>query len=126
REAERRTAEGAVYDRLGRVREAALAPRQADAASGGIPAPAPATTADRPPDSGPAVSSVVPAVPFVTFSSAPVRTRQPLREEVLSLNSRGFSAELIAAKLGVTVAEVDLIVSLEEQKGLAARGEQGG
>ncbi len=69
----------------------------------------------------PASEEMPPAIPFVTFSSSPLRPKPPLKDEVLSLNRRGISSEFIAAKLGITVAEVELIVSLEEQKGRAGR-----
>lgn len=155
REAERRVQEGAVYDRLGRMRQTSP--------SGGEPdrrddAPDPAARAARHPESasrdperdsadlrvpvrpgapgglrtvprseagrdfpGTGPAPLQPSIPFVSFSSTPLRSAPPLKEEVLSLNRRGISSDLIAAKLGVTVAEVELIVSLEEQKGLAGR-----
>ena len=39
-----------------------------------------------------------------------------LREQALELYSQGFSADIIAARLGTTVAEMDLLISLEEEK----------
>lgn len=39
-----------------------------------------------------------------------------LREQALDLYSRGFSADIIAARLGTTVAEMDLLISLEEER----------
>lgn len=155
REAERRTQEGAVYDRLGRLRAAS-----SGGGSGGgeaawrnpeTPVPAvrsavpaspilePAAAARPGPEGAPtpagtspgrgysginpgeAAEPRQPSIPFVTFSSTPLRAKPPLKEEVLSLNRRGISSEFIAAKLGITVAEVELIVSLEEQRGLAGR-----
>lgn len=114
REAERRVQEGAVYDRLGRMRQTSAAVGEPD------------RTAETPVLRGRAAAGTVPgpiqpSIPFVSFSSTPLRSAPPLKEEVLSLNRRGISSDLIAAKLGITVAEVDLIVSLEEQKGLAGR-----
>lgn len=142
REAERRSSEGAVYDRLGRIRAAAApdepsfrssSPARPDAGAStsprstlepsSAPEPVPASLRSGPdrtiPDTG--VDVPQPAIPFVTFSSTPLRSKPPLKEEVLSLNRRGISSEFIAAKLGITVAEVELIVSFEEQRGLAAR-----
>ena len=145
REAERRITEDAVYDRFGRMRsdirkaEAPGIPESADEASAGSSPPVrrhapqlvkpaesePSSVPEQSrPDSRPAriVPEVpAPGIPFVTFSSTPIRSKPPLKEEVLSLNRRGISSELIAAKLGITVAEVELIVSLEEQRGLASR-----
>ena len=146
REAERRSTESAVYDRLGRLRSetAASVPpetplpspefeikRPAPAVSGpavverraaDIPKSPSAATSDAEKDSnlGPGDSA---SIPFVSFSSSPIRPKPPVRDEVLSLSRRGISSELIAAKLGITVAEVELIVSLEEQKGLLSREE---
>jgi hypothetical protein len=153
RESERRVQEGAVYDRLGRLRtsvsrgsESGGAPRNAEPAVSAsrysVPAsPAPETPAAARPNPeefsavgrtfqsqvysdvtpGEEAESLQPSIPFVTFSSTPLRAKPPLKEEVISLNRRGISAEFIAAKLGITVAEVELIVSLEEQKGRAGR-----
>ncbi len=151
REAERRSSEGAVYDRLGRIRAAASSgdrpvpvgdadepprsPRPARPSPGPSSTPGSAPEPETAPEYAPAPrrsgpgriasdpgSDVPqPAIPFVTFSSTPLRSKPPLKEEVLSLNRRGISSEFIAAKLGITVAEVELIVSLEEQRGLAAR-----
>ncbi len=155
REAERRIQEGAVYDRMGRMRQTASVGGEPDRTDGapvpvgravghpvsssrdpepyqadrkdparpgapGSPRTVPRSEAGHDfPGAGPA--PLQPSIPFVSFSSTPLRSAPPLKEEVLSLNRRGISSDLIAAKLGVTVAEVELIVSLEEQKGLAGR-----
>jgi hypothetical protein len=50
----------------------------------------------------------------VSFSSAPIRPRQEFREEAIALWRKGFSSDIIAARLGATIAEVDLVVGLEE------------
>ncbi len=39
-----------------------------------------------------------------------------LREEAIELYRRGFSADIIAVRLGATVAEIDLLVSLEDSR----------
>jgi len=39
---------------------------------------------------------------------------QGLRERALELHRGGFSADIIAARLGATISEIDLLVSLEE------------
>jgi hypothetical protein len=41
-----------------------------------------------------------------------------LRERVVALWERGFSSQAIAPKLGMTVAETDLIIAMEEQRRL--------
>jgi hypothetical protein len=60
-----------------------------------------------PPDEGPA---------RITVARESVIPRKSTREEAAELYSRGFSSELIAARLGITVAEADLLVSLEERR----------
>lgn len=135
REYGRRAQEQAVYDRLGRLRTAGpvevesgnvrrYSEREGSAARPEVPDPLPSEslTAERlEPENQDERETPQPSMPFITFSSNPLRSKPPLKEEVLSLNRRGISTEFIAAKLGITVAEVELIISLEEQKGLAGR-----
>ncbi|WP_010260055.1 hypothetical protein [Treponema primitia] len=45
-----------------------------------------------------------------------VKPKTPLTELVLELSRNGFSAETIAARLGVTIAEVDLALAMSERK----------
>ncbi|MFP3040182.1 hypothetical protein LQZ19_00005 [Treponema primitia] len=45
-----------------------------------------------------------------------VKPKAPLTEQVLELSRNGFSAETIAARLGVTIAEVDLALAMSERK----------
>jgi hypothetical protein len=44
-----------------------------------------------------------------------------MREEALELYRRGFSADLIAARTRATVAEIELLVEIEERRA-AGRG----
>lgn len=60
-------------------------------------------------------------VPAVSKAAESVIPRRPMREEALDLYRKGFSADLIAARLGVTVAEIELLVSLADQD---LRGEE--
>ncbi len=46
-------------------------------------------------------------------SVVPPKTR---REQALELYRRGFSADLIAARIGATVAEIELLVEIEERR----------
>ena len=39
-----------------------------------------------------------------------------MREEALDLYRRGFSADLIAARTGATVAEIELLLEIEERR----------
>ena len=75
------------------------------------PAPAPEPETPRETVAGPS------ELPFVSFSSVPVKGRSDFREEAISLWRKGFSSDLIAARLGSTIAEVDLVVGLEEERG---------
>jgi hypothetical protein len=42
-----------------------------------------------------------------------------VREQVIALYKAGFSASLIAARVGAPKGEVDLIIALSERKGFA-------
>ena len=55
-------------------------------------------------------------VPFIRFSDKPVQTAEPFAEKVIALYRRGFSTDIIAAKLEATMAEVDLVLSLERER----------
>lgn len=59
-----------------------------------------------------------PEVAISADSVVPPKTR---RELALELYQRGFSAELIAARTGATVAEIELLVEIEERRA-AGRG----
>jgi DNA-binding NarL/FixJ family response regulator len=48
-------------------------------------------------------------------SANPVKTKTPLSEQVLELSRNGFSEDTIAARLGVTLAEVDLALAMPER-----------
>ncbi len=50
-------------------------------------------------------------------SSHAVPHARPARTEALDLFRAGFPAETIAARLGLSVAEIELIVGLEERRG---------
>lgn len=133
RETERRSTENAVYDRLGRMRNAASVSEEGAVSPPKAEGPRkPVSAAEALPlfDSSRQETVVAPsreapqeAIPFVSFSSTPIRPKPTTKEEVMGLSRRGISSEFIAAKLGITVAEVELIISLEEQKGLLSREE---
>lgn len=54
--------------------------------------------------------------PEIVQAKESVIPPKSLREEALELYFRGFSADIIAARLGATVAEIDLLISLEEER----------
>lgn len=103
----RRQSEDTVYDRLGRQSERTRAPvleptRFAEPARQAEPAPA-----AEPP------RHAEPSVPFIRFSEKPLDLEEPFADKVLSLSKRGFSSDIIAARLGATMAEVDIVLSMD-------------
>ncbi len=78
---------------------------------------APAHAADSTPEPPRQAGESPAELPFVSFSSVPVKGRPDFREEAISLWRKGFSSDLIAARLGSTIAEVDLVVGIEEERG---------
>jgi hypothetical protein len=122
RELESRSIEREVYAKLSRRRP--IVP----AASEPVPASFP--------DEGPIQLSLgaaearqpARAAPEVRLSEDLLVSSKSKREEALELYRRGISAELIAARLGATVAEIELLVEVEERRaagGGAFRGEGG-
>ncbi len=137
REKDARERERAAYDRMGRVRPLVQAGEPARDAK-----PAAGAEASRQRTPGPVGGSVAaetkagdPArdaeavrreeasgqLPLITASSEPVRTGKPPAEAALGLWERGFSAEIIASRVGMSVAEVELAIAMEEQRRLTSR-----
>jgi hypothetical protein len=56
------------------------------------------------------------SLPDVRIADEPLAIAKSRREEALDLHRRGISADLIAARLGSTVAEIELLVELEERR----------
>jgi hypothetical protein len=50
-------------------------------------------------------------------SAEQIDIKKPLPERALELYRMGFTVELIASRLGRTVGEIELMLSLEERKG---------
>ncbi|MDX9898637.1 MAG: hypothetical protein RBT62_06935 [Spirochaetia bacterium] len=90
----RRQPEGLVYDRLGRLPESR---------TGKV-----AAAKD--------VETPKPELPFIRFTEKPLSIEEPFADKVVSLFRRGFSSDIIAAHLGVTMAEVDLVIALEQER----------
>jgi hypothetical protein len=63
----------------------------------------------------PAMPEAAPAPQFIR-SPNPVKAKTPLTEQVLELSRNGFSPDTVAARLGVTLAEVDLALAMAERK----------
>lgn len=51
-------------------------------------------------------------VPEVIYSPDPVKSEKDIRTKVLELSAEGFAAEMIAAELGVSITEVQLIINM--------------
>jgi len=120
-----RAVEREVYEKLSRRRPIV-------AVQEGSIAPEP--MARRPPEApiplslGAAADSQGPnrTAPEVRLSEDVLFTSKTKREEALDLHRRGISADLIAARLGATVAEIELLVEVEERRaevGGATKGE---
>ncbi len=85
-------------------------------ASSPIQASQPPIQASQPPiqASQPTVSDApvpAPSVPFIRFSEKPLVFEDSFSERVARLYKRGFSSDIIAAKLKATIAEVDLAIA---------------
>lgn len=140
KEFDNRAQEREVYSRLGKPRldRASATSLDASLEREGPPKaeirPRPAVPAQDPREAqaedGPALEGHAPGFPALR-GEEPIRLdlgRKPadivtkesvippktMREAALELYNRGFSADIIAAKLGATVAEIDLLISLEE------------
>ena len=69
-------------------------------------------------------SSIRPRTAAVPSAAGPEKTKQPpaeekpktKREQVLALYNQGISADLIASRVDSTVAEVEMIISIHEDK----------
>lgn len=107
----RRPSEGIVYDRLGRAPEQRP---KTPVAESGAPAALPVASVDSVPRVQPKPE---PAVPFIRFSEKPLPIEEPFADAVRTLALRGFSSDIIAARLGATIAEVDLVISLDAERG---------
>ncbi len=55
-------------------------------------------------------------IPEIRFSRDSVVPRPTRNEEALELHRKGFSPDIIAARLGATVAEIELLVEMEERR----------
>jgi hypothetical protein len=62
-----------------------------------------------------------PKVPSARETAA---SRQDVRQRVVMLSHSGFSPHLIATRVGIPLGEVELIISLERQRGSTRSGEE--
>lgn len=95
RELSNRKKELAIYDNLGRVSQATKTIEQKTEVT---------------------EVNASPSIPFLKFSEKPLPIEEAFVDKVLSLSRRGFSSDIIAARLDATMAEVDLVISLEQER----------
>jgi hypothetical protein len=57
-----------------------------------------------------------PRIPEIRIARESVVPGPTRNEEALELHRKGFSADIIAARLGATVAEIELLVEMEERR----------
>jgi len=113
REIEKHDVGAKVYSRLAPVQASGQAPAQAPAPEPAPPQPALAVELSEHRRPGaPAGSRPVAASP----GEEPAESRQDMRQRVVMLSHSGFSPALIAARVGVPLGEVELIISLERQR----------
>jgi hypothetical protein len=107
----KRSTEGIVYDKLGRASES----RQKALETGRVQ---PTLQAIPPEVAGVQIQpGSEQAIPFIRFSEKPLPIEEPFADAVRTLSLRGFSSDVIAARLGTTIAEVDLVISLDAERG---------
>jgi hypothetical protein len=142
RDLDRRRASTELYTALGKVPPSpgsAVPPAPPASENTAVSATVPGVSPASPPAS-PAVSPVVPGfvVPSAAPSSSPAAlpggspgfppaadspvaagspTLRPLTERVAELSRQGFAAELIAARLGVSLSEVELAIAVSRRRG---------
>jgi hypothetical protein len=68
--------------------------------------------ADRPPEIAPERSDL----PEVGVSEERIEVAKSPRERAVELHRQGFSAQVIAARVGATVAEIELMIEMEEMR----------
>ena len=107
RELESRDKERRAFEQLSRRRP--IVPSAAEA----IPLELAPRPAPEPPAPKPAVSKPALDIRVAPESVVPPRSK---REEALDLHRRGFSAEIIAARIGATVSEIELLVDMEQRR----------
>jgi hypothetical protein len=115
REAGRQKNQEAAYAELGRRRPSAVSPAAPAAASfPPTPPPPPPAPAEGEPPPGKAGNA---ELPRILHSPHPVEPKPPsFSEQVAALAEAGFSPELIASRLGVPLAEVELAAALFRRK----------
>lgn len=105
RESTRRTAEAATRARP-ETRPEQRAEQRADSRPDARLDEQPAPASDMKPEQ----------IPFITFSDKPLVIEAPFAEKAMELYRRGFSSDLIAARLGSTLSEVELALAIGRER----------
>lgn len=100
----KRQPEPSVYDRMGR--KAIQQPRPEDVSQ--LESETSESAARRPVEAA--------DIPFIRFSEKPLSIEEPFADKVLSLSRKGFSSDIIAARLGATITEVEMVLSMERER----------
>jgi hypothetical protein len=110
REGEKQELSRAVYTHLSRAAERASEPAAVE--------PPVERPADRTPAAPAAAGPVAPAAPAALAAPAAsiVPAEEPIEARVLRLEREGFSSSVIANRIGSTVGEVELIISLARRR----------
>jgi hypothetical protein len=122
RELDARAAEREVYAKLSKrrpivpesERPIASAPERSDASE--LPRPASEAPITLSLGAAAEVQGAARSGPEIIVSDDLLLSSRTKREEALDLYRKGISADLIAARLGATVAEVELLVEMEERR----------
>jgi len=116
RELESRRTEREVMERLSRRRP--IVPESAEPIPlelrQGEPRPAPEAPAEA--GRSAAEQQAPRRLPELSVAAEPIEPERSLRERALDLYRKGFSADIIAARLGAAVSEIELLVDIEERR----------
>ncbi len=112
-ESGKRATETAVYSQLGQNRPSRMPADPEIFYNIQVPIPAVEPVPARPKEQ----------IPFVRLANKPVDLEPPFVDKVLDFYHRGFSTDIIAAKTGATMAEVDMVISMEQNRRLGRSAE---
>jgi hypothetical protein len=107
REFERRRSTETVYNALGRSGKPAAPPPESTVSAGKTPLRE-VSAAPAPPPAGPPGASALP----LADADAPAPDSRPLKERVAELAAQGLAPDTIAARLKVSISEVELIIAI--------------
>jgi hypothetical protein len=124
RELRTRESEREVFARLSARRP--IVPPAPEAVPAPVAAPTAADASPRPADEATIEFSLGPReaegpseradLPEVGLSEDRIEVAKSSRERAVELHRQGFSAQVIAAKVGATVAEIELMIEMEEMR----------